>query len=297
MTLDVSLQTVTLPNGETISYREAGAGEKVIILIHGNMTSSKHWDVVMERLQDSYKLFAIDLRGFGFSSYNEPIESLRDFSEDLFQFVKQVGIRSFSLVGWSTGGGVSMQFASNYPQFVEQLILIESVGIKGYPILKKDELGQPIAGQFLSSKEEIAKDPIQVLPVLQALKKRDKEFYRMMWNHLIYTQNQPNNEKYDEYIEDMFTQRNLVDVDYALVTFNISNETNGVTNGTGEIYQITAPTLVLQGDRDYVVPQAMGEEIANTIPQAKFVLLRNCGHSPLVDCLEELIQHIKAFIS
>ncbi|WP_416826415.1 alpha/beta fold hydrolase [Ectobacillus polymachus] len=297
MTLDVSLQTVTLPNGETISYREAGSGKKVIILIHGNMSSSKHWDVVMERLQDSYKLFAIDLRGFGFSSYNEPIESLRDFSEDLLQFVKQVGIRSFSLVGWSTGGGVSMQFASNYPQFVEQLILIESVGIKGYPILKKDELGQPIAGQFLSSKEEIAKDPIQVLPVLKALEKRDKEFYRMLWNHLIYTQNQPNNEKYDEYIEDMFTQRNLVDVDYALVTFNISNETNGVTNGTGEIYQITAPTLVLQGDRDYVVPQAMGEEIANTIQQAKFVLLRNCGHSPLVDCLEELIQHIKAFIS
>lgn len=296
MTLKSGVQSVILPNGETIAYRQAGSGEKVLVLIHGNMTSSKHWDVVMDNLQFSYRMYAIDLRGFGFSTYNKPIESLRDFSEDLFLFVNQVGLTSFSLVGWSTGGGVSMQFASNHPEYVEQLILVESVGIKGYPIFEKDEKGQPIPFKYLSSKEEIAKDPIQVLPALEALEKRDKDYYRMIWNLLIYTHNQPNPEKYEEYLDDMLTQRNLVDVDYALVTFNLSDESNGVTNGTGEVHQIVAPTLVLQGDRDYVVPKAMADEIANAIPHAKFVLLPDSGHSPLVDCLDELVQHIKAFV-
>lgn len=296
MTLKFDVQSVILSNGETIAYRQAGSGEKVLVLIHGNMTSSKHWDLVMENLQCSYRMYAIDLRGFGFSTYNKPIDSLRDFSEDLFLFVNQVGLTSFSLVGWSTGGGVSMQFASSYPEYVEQLILVESVGIKGYPIFQKDENGQPIPFQYLSSKEEIAKDPIQVLPMLQALEKRDKEYYRMIWNLLIYTHNQPNPEKYEEYLDDMLTQRNLVDVDYALVTFNMSDESNGVTKGTSEVHQIVAPTLVLQGDRDYVVPKEMADEIASAIPHAKFVLLPDCGHSPLVDCLDELVQHIKAFV-
>jgi 2-hydroxy-6-oxonona-2,4-dienedioate hydrolase len=297
MTLEMAIQSVSLPNGETIAYREAGSGSKVLVLVHGNMTSSKHWDVLVEELQDSYKMYAIDMRGFGFSSYNKPVSSLKDFSEDLKLFADQIGLSSFSLAGWSTGGGVSMQFAADYPEYVENLILVESVGIKGYPIFKKDENGQPIIGEFLTTKEEIAQDPMQVAPVLQALEKRDKETYRTIWNLLIYTHRKPEPEKYEEYLEDMLTQRNLVDVDYSLVMFNISDEFNGVVHGTGEVRRIKAPTLVLQGDRDYVVPQVMGEEIAKAISHSKLVILKDCGHSPLVDSLDELARHIRAFLN
>ena len=84
MTLsNVQYKKVKLPNGETIAYQEREGGEKKVLLIHGNMTSSKHWDLVLENMDDRYKLFAIDLRGFGQSSYNHEIRSIKDFSEDV----------------------------------------------------------------------------------------------------------------------------------------------------------------------------------------------------------------------
>ena len=65
----VQYKQVDLPNGERISYQEREGGEKKLLLIHGNMTSSKHWDLVIEHLDPSYKVYGIDMRGFG----NRPI--------------------------------------------------------------------------------------------------------------------------------------------------------------------------------------------------------------------------------
>ncbi len=293
---EITVNNVKLSNGETLGYRECGEGDKILLLIHGNMTSSKHWDVLMERLMERYKIYAVDLRGFGLSSYNEEINSLKDFSEDVKLFVDALGISKCSVAGWSTGGGVAMQLAADYPKQIEKLILIESVDVKGYPMFKKGENGEPIVGEFLNTKEAIAMDPIQVAPVLAALKNKDKEFYRTLWNMVIYTHIQPVAEKYEEYLEDMLTQRNLVDVDYALVTFNITRDFNGVADGNGAVENIVAPTLVIQGDRDYVVPRIMGESIAKHINGATFKIFENCGHSPLVDCLDKLTEAIIDFI-
>jgi 2-hydroxy-6-oxonona-2,4-dienedioate hydrolase len=58
----VSLNRGNLSNGETLGYREAGKGTKVLLLIHGNMTSSKHWDILMDEIQHQYKIYAVDLR-------------------------------------------------------------------------------------------------------------------------------------------------------------------------------------------------------------------------------------------
>jgi 2-hydroxy-6-oxonona-2,4-dienedioate hydrolase len=293
----ILLKSVELPNGETLGYREGGCGEKVLLLIHGNMTSSKHWEILMEELINNYKIYAVDMRGFGISSYNNEINSLKDFSEDIKLFVDTLELKTFSMAGWSTGGGVVMQFAADYPDYVEKLILVESVGIKGYPMFKKDGKGQPIFTERLTTKEEIAADPIQVVPVLQAYASKNKEFMRTLWNMVIYTHSKPSEDLYEEYLEDMMTQRNLVDVDYALVTFNISKEHNGVVQGTGLVDKIEVPVLVLQGDRDYVVPRQMAEEIAASIgDNAKLVILENCGHSPLIDCLDILVQQIAQFL-
>lgn len=297
MSQTIMINKVTLSNGETIGYREIGNGNKILVLVHGNMTSSKHFEILMEELKEDYKIYAMDLRGFGLSSYNARINSLKDFSEDLKEWVDILGLNKFSLAGWSTGGGIIMQFAADHQEYVEKLVLIESVGIKGYPMFIKDENGQPILTQQIKTREEIAEDPIQVVPVLDAYASKNKEYMKMLWNMVIYTHNKPSEELYDEYVDDMFTQRNLVDVDYALVVFNISEEHNGVVEGNSLVNKIEVPTLVLQGDRDYVVPRYMGEGIAEGIGEnAKLVIIENCGHSPLVDAMPVLVKEIKEFI-
>ena len=291
----VDLKMISLSNGETLAYREEGIGEETLLLIHGNMSSSKHWDILVEKLKDKYKIIAVDMRGFGESSYNNPINSLNDFAKDIEEVLSILNIKKCSVIGWSTGGGVALELAANIQEKIEKVILLESVGIKGYPIPKKDENGHPTY-ELLKTKEEIAEDPIQVKPVLYALATKNKEFYRALWNAAIYTHNKPEDSLYEEYLEDMLTQRNLVDVDYALATFNMTNESNGVNEGSNRFTLVNAPVLILQGDRDYVVPMSMAEDTHRFLKNSKLVVLKNSGHSPMIDCMDNLLDEIEKFL-
>ncbi|WP_066890851.1 alpha/beta fold hydrolase [Clostridium nigeriense] len=290
-----NLKSVTLSNGETLTYREEGLGNKVILLIHGNMSSSKHWDILVDKIKNKFKIIAVDMRGFGGSSYNKPINSLNDFAKDIEEFLNIINIENCSVIGWSTGGGVALELAANISEKIEKVVLLESVGIKGYPIAKKDKNGLP-TNELLKTKEEIAEDPIQVKPVLEALKTNNKEFYRTLWNAAIYTHNKPADDLYEEYLEDMLTQRNLVDVDYALATFNMTNENNGVNDGSNKYNLVKAPVLILQGDRDYVVPMSMAEETNKYIKNSKVIVLKDSGHSPMIDSMSQLLDELNKFL-
>ena len=90
------VKTLLLSNGETIAYRECGHGDKTIILVHGNMSSSVHFQTTMEALENDFKVYAVDMRGFGDSSYNSELNSLHDFSIDIQLWIKAV--RSASLL-------------------------------------------------------------------------------------------------------------------------------------------------------------------------------------------------------
>ena len=82
---------IKLDNSETLAYIEQGTGKKVLILVHGNMSSSLHFLPLFNKLDDSYRLIAVDLRGFGDSSYENEFSSLKELSEDLALFVKEIG--------------------------------------------------------------------------------------------------------------------------------------------------------------------------------------------------------------
>lgn len=287
-----------LSNGETLGYREREGGTHPLVLLHGNMTSSVHWDLLMEQLPPVFKVYAPDLRGFGQSTYHQPIHHLHDFATDIKEWANALHLSPFLLMGWSTGGGVALDYAAHYPEDVEKLLLMCSASTRGYPIYRKDEHGLPLLDQPLSKREEIAQDPIQVLPILHAYQERNKEVLRAIWNMLIYTEKQPDETRYDKYLEDMLTQRNLVDVDYALTRFNISQEVQGPTGpGSGIIANLTMPVLVLSGKRDFVISREMTEQLLTDV--GKITTLQhielNSGHSPLLDDLENLVTAITTF--
>lgn len=290
------MKKVTLSNNETIAFRESGSGDRTIVLIHGNMTSSLHFDVLLERLAEDYHVIAPDMRGFGESSYNSRFDSLFELAEDMLELLQILGQESCTVLGWSTGGGVAMEMAASCPELVEKLILLESVGISGYPMFKKDSNGQPIPDQFLQTKEEIANDPVQVMPVLEAYRTTNNNIMRSIWNALIYTHTQPEPDRYDKYLKDMMTQRNLVDVDYALTRFNISKQHNGLVEGNGRVESIRCPVLVLQGDRDLVVPSYMGQGIKNALGDLCDYRSGDWGHSPMVDDMDGLLAMLRSFI-
>mgnify|MGYP001264842364 FL=1 len=286
----ISLKKVLLPNGEILAYREREGGEIPVLLVHGNMTSSAHWDVVLERMDSRYKLYAVDLRGFGASTYKKRITSIKDFADDLYLFVQGIGLKNFTLVGWSTGGAVGMQFAADYPGYCEKLVLLASASTRGYPYYASQPDGTPDLSKRLKTLAEIEADPGKYQSIQGAYDNNDRNLLKWVWNTLIYTHKQPDEERYERYIDDMRTQRNLSDVYQALNTFNISSVNNGLVDGTNQAKDIQIPVYVLHGDRDYVVTRKMQEEILEDLGErATFIELKNCGHSPLIDDLEQLL--------
>lgn len=292
------LKVVELSNGETIAYRERPGGEKLVLFIHGNMTSSKHWDILMDTFNEDYTIIAPDLRGFGGSTYNKRASHVRDFSNDIKLFVDSLGLKKFSLVGWSFGGTVCMQFCADNPEYCEKLVLLASGSTRGYAHYKTNSDGSPDVTTRFTTIEEIESDQMRTIPMQALYDTKNRDGLKLVWNSAIYTHKQPGEEKYNEYIDDMLTQRNLADVYHALNTFNISHVDNVAAKGTGEIDKINIPVLNLYGERDLVVPYIMTQEITEDFgDKAKTVKLENCGHSPLIDDLQQLKTAIENFLN
>ena len=191
-----------------------------------------------------------------------------------------------------------MQFAADYPGYCEKLVLLASASTRGYPFFGTSEEGLPDVNNRLVTYEDVKADAGKTIAVQTAYDQQNRGFLKAMWNMLIYTDRQPGEGHYDEYVDDMLTQRNLAEVYHSLNTFNISPVNNGLKEGTDQVKDIQIPVLVLRGDRDLVVTKRMAEEIVEDFEgQARFVELKNCGHSPLVDDLDQLLQHIEGFLA
>lgn len=293
----MSLPKIQLENGESIAYRVRSGGEETIVLVHGNMTSSKHWDVLIDKLNNRFTIYAIDLRGFGESTYNKRTQGIKDFADDLNEVVHALDLKNFYLIGWSTGGAISMQYVVDHPGRCEKLVLLASASTRGYPFYGVKDDGTPDLNSRLKTIEEIEENPSKTLVIQGFYDSRNKEGLKAIWNAAIYSHKQPNDSAYEAYVDDMLTQRNLADVYHALNTFNISGTHNGLTEGTDQAKEITIPVLILRGDRDYVVSEEMTQEIVADLGEnATYISLIDCGHSPLIDDLEQLTDKIEAFL-
>ena len=284
---------IKLSNGETYAYIEQGEKNPPILLIHGNSSSSLHYLPLFKRLLDIH-LIAVDLRGFGDSTYNGRFETLGELAEDIKLLTDALGLSKLHVIGWSTGGGIAMELASRYPSLVLSLFLIEGMGYKGYPLYAKNADGtyRPYSG-----KEELSRDPVLIAPALAAYESKDTAFFEKLWNYSIYALNKPGEEENKLYLEETVKQRNLIDVDWALAVFNMSDEHNGYSQGSGTIDGISCPVTITCAEFDKLVPPETSKANAAAIKGAKLLEYENCGHSPLVDCPDRLTADILKSIS
>jgi pimeloyl-ACP methyl ester carboxylesterase len=112
-----------------VSYRTAGDGESVVLLIHGIAGSAEQWDQVVPLLAERYTVIAPDLLGHGQSAKPRGDYSLGAYAVGLRDMLVALGHRRATVVGHSLGGGVAMQFAYEYPPFAERMVLVSSGGL------------------------------------------------------------------------------------------------------------------------------------------------------------------------
>ncbi|TVP94488.1 MAG: alpha/beta hydrolase [Acholeplasmatales bacterium] len=287
-----------LPSGETLAYLELGdQNNETLVLLHGNMSSGVHYSPVLPGLAKTFHVIAPDMRGFGDSTYHTPIESIADLAEDLEQFLQVQKIDAIHLAGWSAGGTVAMRFAADQPHRVKSLILIASGSYRGFPIFEKDANYQPIAGKQYTSKAAMAADPVQVVPVAMALEQNNTSLMKQIWAAAIYNAGLPEEADFKRFIAETMKQRNLIDIDWALMQFNMSKEHNGVSEGDGSIERITCPVLALYGAHDLAVTESMFTETVKVLPDVTTKVYQKAGHSPITDVPETMIEDMCDFIA
>src|SRR6058998_149611 len=115
-------------HGHRVIYRIAGSGPPVV-LIHGMVNSSRHWESVALRLADAYTVIAPDLIGHGDSATPRGDYSLGAHAAAIRDLLTAIGIERATLVGHSLGGGVALQFFYQFPQRTERIALVSSGGL------------------------------------------------------------------------------------------------------------------------------------------------------------------------
>lgn len=274
----------TLSNGETISYREAGEDIKkpTLLLIHGNQSSSLFFEFLMRRFELKAHIYAIDLAGFGYSTYQNPHATLRDWADDVALFMDEMKMPSAIVLGWSAGGGIAMELAAGYPEKVTHLLPTASVGVKGLKLPRKDLELNPIAGSYLVRKEEIALDPF-IIAVNGAILAQNDKFFRAVWEQRIFDLNAPEDSVFDAYMKEILKERCFLDLSAALCQFNITHE-NDLVEGSGRISDIRCPVTWVHGRQDQSVPFETGAASATYFERpAELKAVDGAGHAVFMD--------------
>ncbi len=106
-----------------LNYKEFGQGEPIIIL-HGLFGTLDNWQTIAKKLAEEYTVFIIDQRNHGRSPHHKDL-NYPVMAEDLKNFMESNWIYEARIIGHSMGGKTAMQFALNYPDMVEKLVVVD----------------------------------------------------------------------------------------------------------------------------------------------------------------------------
>ena len=149
----VTSMTVETPRLATHLIHSGPEDGVPVLFVHGNASSGRFFEETLAALP-GYRGLAPDLRGFG-GSETKPLDATRgvaDFSDDLYALVGSLGLQGHPvhLVGWSAGGPVAMQYATDHPEAVASLVLINPMSPYGFGGTR-DEAGTPCWPDFAGS--------------------------------------------------------------------------------------------------------------------------------------------------
>lgn len=116
-------------------YLEKGKKDKEpLILLHGNGEDGTYFANQVEYFSKFYRVLAIDTRGHGKSPRGDAPFTIRQFAQDLHDFMEDLSIEKANILGFSDGGNIAMVFAIKYPKKVNRLILnganLDAKGVK-----------------------------------------------------------------------------------------------------------------------------------------------------------------------
>ena len=121
-----------LPDGMRVAYRESGTEQTgpTVVVLHGWGASSAAVASIQRCLEAEHRTIAPDLPGFGASDRPPRAWGSADYAALVRRFLEQLGIERASLIGHSRGGAIAIVLAATAPELVDKLVLVDSAGIR-----------------------------------------------------------------------------------------------------------------------------------------------------------------------
>ncbi len=275
----VEIKTVQV-HGRAVSYAEAGSGD-LLLLIHGMAGTAENWQAVIEPLALRHGVIAPDFPGHGLSAPGGGDYSLGSLASGLRDLMVALGRERATLVGHSLGGGVALQFAYQFPEMVERLVLVSSGGLGPdvSPVLRAAAL--PGADLFIAATAGIGSQAGSLvgrgLGLLGMRPNADLAEVTRGYATLA----DPERRK-----AFLATLRAVVGTDGQRVA------------ALDRLYLAAAlPLLIVWGDRDPIIPVAHAEEAHRALPHSHLEIFEGVGHVPQLESPGRFIAVLERFLA
>ena len=254
-----------------IAYVREGEGEP-ILLIHGIPTSAYLWRNVIPPLSRDLTVYALDLLGYGDSGKPPKADlSVPVQAEYVAEFMMRVGLTHATVAGNDIGGGVAQLLALERPELVRRLILVGSVAYDSWPVPEIEQLKDPAwdpntLDLRTGIKEVLFRGIFHKARVTDAL-------VGEYASHFVGLQGR------EAYLR---SARALNDRDILI--------------RAAEIERLTVPVLILWGEFDEFQDVRVGQRLADSLPLARWVVVKDAGHFLPEDQPEEVARLMRAFV-
>lgn len=267
-----------LIDGTLIHIRDEGKKDgPTLLLIHGVCSSLHTWDGWVSILKDYFRIIRFDIPGFGLSGQIPSKNYTPEYSVELLnKAIEQMGIKKLSIAGNSLGGFIAWKFAVAYPDKVEKLILIDSVG---YP--------QEMPWLLKFSTNIFIRPFARIGMPRYFIKKAVHEVYG--------DQNKVTDAVVDRYFELSQKEGNRsawIDVFLVMKDYSKREDlSKGLTN-------IRCPIMIMWGTKDIWIPYTTEfPKWQKDLPHAVFKVYEGAGHIPMEEIPEQTAHDAYEFLT
>ncbi len=259
--------------GQRVSVERSGTGEP-LVLLHGFGESTLAFAQVRPELARHFTVVAIDLNGFGYTERPRDRASYTLAGQErlVLGVLDRLGLRRVRLAGHSYGGGLALYLAARHPERIDRLLLIDNAlplyaSTRRNPHLRWRWLARFAAHTYALSDRRIAAG-------LAEAYFDDSKVTKTLVR---------------EYAERLRIE-GAADALYGLV--GPSNEPPYRI----DLATVRMPTLVVWGAEDRLIEVAGAETRSKLLPDARFVVLPACGHTPMEECPEAFLRAALPFL-